>query len=42
MSGLKAGDKIVVENVSTLKDGQAIEPITKEQSEQNFKDALNK
>lgn len=42
MSGLKAGDKIVIENVSTLKDGQAIEPITKEQSEQNFKDALNK
>ena len=42
MSGLKAGDKIVVENVSTLKDGQDIEPITKEQSEQNFKDALNK
>ena len=42
MSGLKAGDKIVVENASTLKDGQAIEPITKEQSEQNFKDALNK
>lgn len=42
MSGLKSGDKIVVENVSTLKDGQAIEPITKEQSEQNFKDALNK
>ena len=42
MSGLKAGDKIVVENVSTLKDGQAIEPITKEQSEQNFKGALNK
>lgn len=42
MSGLKAGDKIVVENVSTLKDGQVIEPITKEQSEQNFKDALNK
>ncbi len=42
MSGLKAGDKIVVENVNTLKDGQSIEPITKEQSEQNFKDALNK
>lgn len=42
MSGLKAEDKIVIENVSTLKDGQAIEPITKEQSEQNFKDALNK
>lgn len=42
MSGLKSGDKIVVENVNTLKDGQSIEPITKEQSEQNFKDALNK
>ncbi len=42
MSGLKAGDKIVIENVSTLKDGQTIEPITKEQSEQKFKDALNK
>lgn len=41
-SGLNAGDKIVVENVSTLKDGQAIEPITEQQSQQNFKDALNK
>lgn len=41
-SGLKSGDKIVIENVSTLKDGQAIEPITKEQSEQKFKDALKK
>lgn len=42
MSGLKAGDKIVIENVNTLKDKQTIEPITKEQSEQKFKDALNK
>lgn len=41
-SGLKAGDKIVVENVSTLKDGQAIEPITQEQSQQNFEQALKK
>lgn len=41
-SGLKAGDKIVVENVTTLKDGQLIEPITTEQSEQNFKAALTK
>ena len=41
-SGLKAGDKIVVENVSTLKDGQEIEPITQEQSQQNFEQALKK
>ena len=42
MNGLKAGDKIVVENVSTLKDGQSIEPITPAESEKKFKDALNK
>lgn len=41
-SGLKSGDKIVIENVSTLKDGQNIEPITKEQSDQKFQDALKK
>lgn len=41
-SGLKAGDKIVVENVTTLKDGQQIKPITEAQSEQNFKESLKK
>ena len=32
-SGLKPGDKIVVEGVQTLKDGQTITPITPEQKE---------
>ena len=31
-SGLKAGDRIVVEGVSTLKDGMQIKPITEAQS----------
>lgn len=39
-SGLKAGDKIVIENVSTLKDGQTIKPITPEQAQANFQQSL--
>ena len=33
IGGLKPGDKIVVEGVQTLKDGQTITPITPEQKE---------
>ncbi len=40
--GLKAGDKVVIENVNTLKDGQQIKPITAAESEQNFKESLKK
>ena len=39
-SGLKQGDLIVIENVGTLKDGQAIKPITPAQSEANFQQAM--
>lgn len=38
--GLNAGDKIVVEGVQTLKNGQKITPITKEQKEAKFRQAL--
>ena len=37
---LKAGDKIVVENVSTLKDGATIKPLTQQESAERFKAAL--
>ena len=39
-SGLKSGDKIVVEGVQQLKDGQKIEPITTAQKEAKFQQAL--
>ncbi len=38
--GLKSGDKIVVEGVQLLKDGQKIEPITTAQKEAKFQQAL--
>lgn len=38
--GLKAGDKIVVEGVQTLKDGQTIVPITPEQRKAKFQQNL--
>ncbi len=39
-NGLKSGDKIVVEGVQTLKDGQKIEPITPEQKVAKFQQAM--
>lgn len=39
-SGLKPGDKIVIEGVQSLKDGQKIQPITPAQKEANYKQAL--
>lgn len=39
-SGLKAGDKIVIEGVQTLKEGQTITPITPAQKEANYQQAL--
>ena len=39
-SGLKSGDKIVVEGVQQLKDGQQIEPITVAEKEAKFQQAL--
>lgn len=39
-SGLKQGDKVVVENASTLKDGQTIKAVTPQQSNANFQKAL--
>ena len=38
--GLKAGDKIVMEGVQSLKDGQAITPITPAEKEAAYKQAL--
>ena len=38
--GLKAGDKVVTEGVQTLKDGQAITPITTAEKEAAYKQAL--
>lgn len=38
--GLKPGDKIVVEGVQTLKDGQKITPITQAEKEAKFQKAL--
>ena len=38
--GLKAGDKIVVEGVQSLKDGQAITPITPAEKEAKYQQAL--
>ncbi len=39
--GLKAGDKIVIEGVQTLRDGQTIVPITPEQRQAKFQQHLN-
>lgn len=39
-AGLKGGEQIAIENVSTLKDGQKITPITPKQSEEKYKAAL--
>lgn len=39
-SGLKAGDKVVVENASVLHDGQTINPVTSEKLQENYKKAL--
>lgn len=39
-SGLKSGDKIVIENAGTLKDGQTIKPVTPAQSEASFQQAM--
>ena len=39
-SGLNAGDKIVLENVSTLKDGATIKPLTPQESAEHFKASL--
>lgn len=38
--GLKSGDKIVVEGVQKLKDGQTIQPITPEQQAAKYQQAL--
>ena len=38
--GLKAGDKIVIEGVQAIKDGQAITPITPAEKEAAYKKAL--
>lgn len=38
--GLKSGDKIVVEGVQNLKDGQTIQPITPEQQKAKFQQAM--
>lgn len=38
--GLKSGDKIVIEGVQNLRDGQAIEPITPEQQKAKYDQAL--
>lgn len=39
-SGLNAGDKIVIEGVQNLKDGQKIQPITPAQKEANYQQHL--
>ena len=38
--GLKSGDKIVIEGVQKLKDGQAIQPITPEQQAAKYQQAM--
>ena len=38
--GLKPGDKVVIEGVQTLDDGQAITPITPAEKEAAYKQAL--
>lgn len=39
-NGLKSGDKIVIEGVQNLRDGQVIEPITPEQQKAKYDQAL--
>ena len=39
-NGLKSGEKIVVEGVQKLKDGQAIQPITLEEQQAKYEQAL--
>lgn len=39
-AGVNAGDKIVIEGVQTLKDGQSIQPITPAQKEANYQQHL--
>lgn len=39
-SGLKAGDKVVIENVNQLKDGMKIKALTPAESEKKFQQAL--
>ena len=39
-SGLNPGDKIVIEGVQSLKDGQIIQPITSAQIEANYQHHL--
>ncbi len=39
-SGLNAGDKIVIEGVQSLKDGQTVQPITPAQKEANYQQHL--
>ena len=38
--GLKAGDKIVVEGVQSLRDGQEIKPITQAEQAAKFQQAM--
>lgn len=39
-SGLKAGDKVVLDNASTLKDGQEIKPVTQAEADATFQKTL--
>ena len=39
-SGLNSGDKIVIEGVQNLKDGQKVQPITPAQKEANYQQHL--
>ena len=39
-NGLKSGDKIVIEGVQNLHDGQAIQPFTPEQQKAKYDQAL--
>ena len=39
-NGLKSGDKVVIEGVQNLKDGQAIKPISPEQQQAKYQQAL--
>ena len=38
--GLKLGDKIVIEGVQQLRNGQEIKPITREQQKAKYQQAL--
>lgn len=39
-SGLKVGDKIVLDNASTLKDGQEIKPVSQAEANATFQKTL--